>query len=188
MKIVPLRDAGEGIQNFFENFSGAISINIGSTNPLEAISNFYKRSSDKYMTAIYRPPQSESYWLYVTQREALLLRELIKSQWLELPVAKDSGETRKPISNLRQFGFLIATNRTGVRDKNGERISRYRLIGEIKVSPTKEDLASVPSLPDSFPSADEAKRMTLAEISQQASKRRASAKKKAKNIQRRRKK
>jgi hypothetical protein len=185
--LILLNDAPKIIRNSFNPEELNVKINIDFTNPHEC---HYRQtiyfSNDRYITAIYTPPTGQPYYLRLNDREAALAKQLAVNHWLEVPTAKKDGESRKPISNLRQYGFCIATKATATKDQNREKVSLWRMIGHIKIAPIKEDLEGIQSIFKALPSIDKAEAMSLRRQADQALRRRQNTQKKTQKIKRRR--
>jgi len=118
-------------QDQIENLPDNTRLNIGSTNPILAAELNHKRQlGGHYQEALYWPPASKTgYRVNLNRREVDILQALASFQWVPIQSLKGVEDTRKPVSNLRAFGLIIAT---AYRPGNGD---CYRLIGRIDLSP-----------------------------------------------------
>ena len=115
-----------------------LKLNIDTTDPLKGLETQIDRvrSNDRVSQAVYETPNGKRCRLSITKREAITLKQLMDNCWLSTASIKRTGETRKPISNLRCFGFWIARRETKRIDENGEKITLVKLYGDIKINPT----------------------------------------------------
>lgn len=106
--------------------AGSYLVNIGSLSPLAARDNQMKMSSKDGRKVVYTAPTGEKFSVLISQRAFQLLSELRDGRWHTIKSFKTEAETRKPISELRQLGLIIATKYSP---------NEYRLFGHIELYP-----------------------------------------------------
>jgi hypothetical protein len=153
-------------------------LNTGSTNPiLAAEMNHNRQIKAGYREVIYWPPAADAgYRVYLTQREADILLALASWQWVPIRSLKGTSDTRKPVSNMRAFGLIIATAHfSGDGDC-------YRLLGRVDLSPLPWVSADAVQVTDLLPDRETALAVEVERARSAFTKRVALAKKRASHL------
>ncbi len=129
--------------------------NVGATSPFKA----RKRQHDliaqgSFKWVLYSPSIGKPVCVRVSRRQLELLSKLQNGAWWQSSQLKSlSAETRKPLSELRQCGFIIA-----VRGKPAE----YQLLGSVDLNPSLTDRMNNPDVLTVLSSIDDAAAVEIA--------------------------
>ncbi|MFC6671823.1 hypothetical protein [Marinobacterium aestuariivivens] len=134
-------------------------LNIGSTGPLPAAELFNSRNSANtgvFSPVVYYAPGSKSGVLMLLNgREMAIVAALRDGNWVMINDLKhDHLETRKPVSNLRQMGVIIAT-------ACNEHCHEWLMLGKIDLYPTAELIANAAPLPNVLPCREVAEKVEV---------------------------
>lgn len=127
--------------------------NKTSTDPFRAHEHQIKRSSSRTRTptraVIYHHPCGESFSIILTRNELAFCLDLVDAGGFITTnhFKRTKGESRKPVSVLRQLGIVIAT----IRGKTGEEGGMWALLGSFTFEPSLEDLEEVPTVTQWLP-------------------------------------
>lgn len=142
------------------------TVNVDILNPFRChkmqIDRESPRSGNNYRV-IYHHPDGRTFSVKVSPKEMHFLRDLSDAEgdFIEINHFKRSrGESRKPVSQLRQNGFVIGT----IPRKKGEHDAAWALFGNVIFEPpikllqeTQPVTAHIPSLPKAKHIHDEEK-------------------------------
>jgi hypothetical protein len=129
--------------------------NIGSMNPFRARKAQQNlMDSKKFTWALCLPPIGKPFCVRISRRQLEVLSKIQDGRWWHSSQLKSlQSDTRKPISELRQVGFIIVSK---------GKPSEYQLLGRVELNPSLSDRVNNPDVLTILLSIDESEQIERA--------------------------
>jgi hypothetical protein len=137
--------------------------NVGAMAPFKARKaqhNFM--NNEGFNWVLYFPPVGNPFCVRASRRQLQLLSKLQDGRWWQSSQLKSlQSDTRKPISDLRQVGFIIVS-----KGKPAE----YQLLGRVELNPSLSDRINNPDVLAILPSIDDSAKVEKAKAKKRIAK------------------
>jgi hypothetical protein len=129
--------------------------NVGAMNPFMARKAQHNLMNSKRFTwALYLPPIGIPFCVRISRRQLEVLSKIQDGCWHQSSHLKSlQSDTRKPISELRQVGFIIVSK---------GKPSEYQLLGRVELNPSLSDRVNNPDVLTVLLSIDESEQIEKA--------------------------